>query len=169
MHTAKDIFQTRDIIHYWKKQDVTIGLVPTMGNINEEHIQLIRRALKENDRVVVSVFVNPLQFATREEFRAYQIDLERDLALCEEMGVHLVFCPETGVMYDRQFSSFVTCREWSEGGDGFDYYRGIFTVVVKLFNIIQPDRMYIRDKETKDADAYRRLAMDLNMNVEIVG
>mgnify|MGYP005794422669 CR=1 FL=1 len=170
MRIATHLEQTRDIIRYWKKQDLTIGLVTTMGKIKEGHIDLIKRAIHENDRVVVSAFVNPLQFPSLEECNAYPVDDNETDAVCEELGVDLIFRPVREEMYSGRYCTFVTCEEWSEkltASDQFDYYRGFSTIVVKMFHIIQPDSIYIRNKSTRDAELFKLLAQDLNMDVQI--
>lgn len=170
MKQATHLQQTRDIIRYWKKQDLKIGLVTTMGNIKEGHVELIKRALKENDRVVVSAFANPLQFANPQECEEFQVNDQATDEICEQLGVDLVFRPIPEEMYGGRYCTFVYCEEWSQlpmVTENFDYYKGFCTIVVKMYHIIQPDSIYIRDKGTKDAEVFKILAEDLNMDVEI--
>ncbi len=170
MNISTRIEHIRDIVRYWKKQDQTIALVPTMGKVTEEHVELIQRALKISDRVVVSMFVNPLQFSSKEEMLRHETDFEGGEEICRQLGVHQLFIPEVEEMYGGRFCTYVVCEEWPDGNDdpeNYQYYKGCCTVVMKLFHIIEPDCLYIRSQKAKDAEVFRKLAHDMNMNVEI--
>lgn len=172
MKIATEIEQTRDIISFWKKEGFSVGLVPTMGYLHEGHKSLIERAVKENDKVVVSVFVNPMQFAPNEDFDSYPRDFDKDIALCENAGAKLVFHPEPDEMYNKNFTSYVDTAQVSEGLCGKSrpiHFRGVCTVVCKLFNIVQPDRAYFGEKDAQQLAVIKRMVDDLNMNIKIVG
>lgn len=171
MKIVKNITEVRSIVSQWKKQGLTIGLVPTMGYLHEGHQSLIKRST-ENDRTVVSVFVNPIQFGPNEDFASYPRDLERDIKKCEEVGADLVFAPEASEMYARDFSSFVDMTGPTEELCGLrrpGHFRGVCTVVCKLFNIVDPDKAYFGQKDAQQLAVIRRMARDLSFGVEIVG
>lgn len=149
----------------------TWGFVPTMGYLHEGHLSLVRRARAENDRVAVSIFVNPTQFGPHEDYARYPRDLERDLRLLEPLGVDLVFIPSVEEMYPPGFQTWVIVEEVSrplEGASRPGHFRGVATVVAKLFNILQPDRAYFGQKDAQQTVVIRRMVQDLNIPVEIV-
>ena len=151
--------------------DDLMGLVPTMGAFHEGHLSLIREARQDCDTVVVSVFVNPHQFGPGEDFRTYPRTLESDLAYCEELGVDLVFTPSVKEMYPAEQLTFVEadrlgdhlCGVYREG-----HFKGVATVVLKLLNIVQPDRAYFGEKDAQQLAIVRRMVHDLNLQVQIV-
>lgn len=172
MKIANTIEQTRDIVSFWRKEGFSVGFVPTMGYLHEGHESLIKRAVKENDKVVVSVFVNPMQFGPNEDFESYPRDFEKDVALCEAAGAKLVFHPSPEEMYMDDFSSYVDVNEVSAGLCGKSrpiHFRGVCTVVCKLFNIVMPDRAYFGEKDAQQLAVVRRMVRDLNLPVEVVG
>jgi pantoate--beta-alanine ligase len=149
----------------------TWGFVPTLGYLHEGHLSLIRRARAENDRVAVSIFVNPTQFGPHEDYARYPRDLERDLRLLEPLGVDLVFVPSAEEMYPPGFQTWVIVEEVSrplEGASRPGHFRGVATVVAKLFHILQPDRAYFGQKDAQQTVVIRRMVQDLNIPVEIV-
>ncbi|WP_448594363.1 pantoate--beta-alanine ligase [Thermoflexus hugenholtzii] len=149
----------------------TWGFAPTMGYLHEGHLSLVRRARAENDRVAVSIFVNPTQFGPHEDYARYPRDLERDLRLLEPLGVDLVFVPSVEEMYPPGFQTWVIVEEVSrplEGASRPGHFRGVATVVAKLFNILQPDRAYFGQKDAQQTVVIRRMVQDLNIPVEIV-
>lgn len=149
----------------------TLGLVPTMGYLHEGHLSLVRRAREENDSLAVSIFVNPSQFAPNEDFAAYPRDMERDLDLLRDEGVDLVFAPSAEEMYPPGFDSCVQVESISrrlEGEVRPDHFRGVATVVAKLFNIVRPDRAYFGQKDGQQVAVVRGMVADLNMGLEIV-
>jgi len=149
----------------------TWGFVPTMGYLHEGHLSLVRRARAENDRVAVSIFVNPTQFGPHEDYARYPRDLERDLRLLEPLGVDLVFVPSVEEMYPPGFQTWVIVEEVSrplEGASRPGHFRGVATVVAKLFNILRPDRAYFGQKDAQQTVVIRRMVQDLNIPVEIV-
>ena len=172
MNISGSINEVRQIVKKWRKEGLTVGLVPTMGYLHEGHKSLIDKAVKENDRVVVSVFVNPIQFGPTEDLASYPRDLERDAKLCEEAGANLIFHPEKEEMYFDDFSSFVEVQGVSKGLCGRSrpiHFRGVCTVVTKLFNIVKPDRAYFGQKDAQQLAVVKRMVRDLNMDIEIVG
>ena len=172
MIKAYTIDEVRANVKEWKKQGLSIGLVPTMGYLHEGHASLIERAAKENDKVIVSVFVNPIQFGPTEDLESYPRDFEADCVLCEKMGASLVFHPEDKEMYFDDFSTYVDMHTLSEvlcGKTRPIHFRGVCTVVSKLFNIVTPDKAYFGQKDAQQLAIVRRMVRDLNMPLEIVG
>lgn len=172
MKVVKTISEVRNIVKDWKKAGLSVGLVPTMGYLHEGHKSLIERACQENDKVVVSIFVNPTQFGPNEDFAAYPRDLERDAALCESVGAALVFHPEPEEMYGEDFHTYVNMEVLSEtlcGKTRPIHFRGVCTVVSKLFHIVTPDRAYFGQKDAQQLAIIKRMVKDLNFDIEIVG
>lgn len=168
-YTVKDV---RAQINEWKKQGLTIGYVPTMGYLHEGHKSLIDAARANNDRVVVSIFVNPMQFAPTEDLESYPRDLEKDSKLCEDAGVDLIFHPQPSEMYNDGFCSYVDMNGLTTelcGKTRPTHFRGVQTVVLKFFNIIKPDRAYFGQKDAQQLAVIKRMVSDLNVDVEIVG
>lgn len=162
----------REVIKSWKKQGLSVGLVPTMGYLHEGHKSLIARAAAENDRVVVSDFVNPTQFGPNEDFADYPRDIQRDSQLCEEAGAHLIFHPQPEEMYQPDSCTFVQVEGLSEklcGKTRPIHFRGVCTVVSKLFHIVTPDRAYFGQKDAQQLIVIRRMVRDLNFDVEVIG
>lgn len=165
------IEEVRRQIKEWREEGCTVGLVPTMGYLHEGHLSLIDRA-GENDKVVVSIFVNPMQFGPTEDLDSYPRDLDRDAKLCEEHGVDLIFHPQPEEMYDKHFCSFVDMSVLTEELCGLSrpvHFRGVCTVVTKLFHIVTPDKAYFGQKDAQQLAVIKRMVKDLNMPLEIVG
>jgi len=151
--------------------DGTVGFVPTMGYLHEGHLSLIRRARQECDHVVVSIFVNPTQFGPNEDLSRYPRDLERDLSLIEPLGVDLVWTPTAEVMYPKGYQTWVEVEAMTrplEGAMRPGHFRGVTTVVAKLFNAVQPHKAYFGQKDAQQAAVIRRMTVDLNFPIEIV-
>jgi pantoate--beta-alanine ligase len=147
-----------------------VGLVPTMGAFHEGHLALIRTARAECETVVVSVFVNPAQFAAGEDFERYPRDEERDAALAEEAGADLVFAPAADELYPAGYQTWVEVEELGavlEGAHRPGHFRGVATVCLKLFNIVRPERAYFGQKDAQQVAVVRRLARDLDLAVAI--
>lgn len=171
MKTVTTIKEVREIVKEWKKQDLSIGYVPTMGYLHEGHASLIKHARKENDKVVVSIFVNPMQFGPTEDLDSYPRDLEKDSALCATEGVDLIFHPEPEEMYDESFCSFTDINGLSDALCGLSrpiHFRGVCTVLNKFFNIITPDKAYFGQKDAQQAAIVKQFVKDLNIPVEII-
>lgn len=172
MIVVKSVDEVKKQVREWKKQGLRIGLVPTMGYLHEGHQSLIQRAVKENDKVVVSVFVNPIQFGPKEDLASYPRDLDADVKMCDETGAALVFAPEPENMYEDGFSTFVDMDSVTKelcGKSRPTHFRGVCTVVNKLFNISMADRAYFGQKDAQQLAVIRHMVRDLNMNVEIIG
>ena len=162
----------RKQVKEWRKEGLTVGLVPTMGYLHEGHKSLIDKAVAENDRVVVSVFVNPIQFGPSEDLASYPRDLERDAELCEKAGANVIFHPEDSEMYFDDFCTYVYMDDLTKGLCGKTrptHFRGVCTVVSKLFHIVAPDRAYFGQKDAQQLAVIRRMVRDLNFDLEIVG
>lgn len=169
VHTINEV---REQVKEWRKQGFSIGFVPTMGYLHEGHQSLIKKAVEENDKVVVSVFVNPMQFAPTEDLDSYPRDLEADAKLCDETGAHLIFNPEPEEMYSQGFCSFVDMNGPTDelcGKSRPIHFRGVCTVVNKLFNIVMPDRAYFGQKDAQQLAVIKRMVADLNIPIEIIG
>ena len=172
MKIVNTVAEVREQVKEWRKQGLTVGLVPTMGYLHEGHKSLIDRAVADNDRVVVSVFVNPMQFGPSEDLESYPRDMDRDAALCEDAGASLIFHPEPSEMYHDDFSSFVDMSTLTGGLCGKTrpiHFRGVCTVVSKLFNIVTPDRAYFGQKDAQQLAVIKHMVTDLNFDIEIIG
>lgn len=171
MKVVKTIKEVREIVSSWRRDGLTVGLVPTMGYLHEGHQSLISKSVSENDRTVVSVFVNPIQFDPNEDLEAYPRDLKRDMEAVEAVGGDLIFNPEPAEMYPSHFTSFIDTTETTEllcGAVRPVHFRGVCTVVGKLFNIVTPDRAYFGQKDAQQLATIRRFVRDLNFGLEIV-
>ena len=172
MKIVGTVKEVREQVKEWKKQGLSVGFVPTMGYLHEGHKSLMDAARKGNDKVVVSIFVNPMQFGPTEDLATYPRDLDHDAALCESEGVDLIFHPEAEEMYEKDFCSFVDMTGLTEGLCGKTrpiHFRGVCTVVNKLFNIVTPDHAYFGQKDGQQLAVIKRMVRDLNMDIEIVG
>ena len=171
MKVVKTIKEVREIVSSWRRDGLTVGLVPTMGYLHEGHQSLISKSVSENDRTVVSVFVNPIQFGPNEDLEAYPRDLKRDMEAVEAVGGDLIFNPEPAEMYPSHFTSFIDTTETTEllcGAVRPVHFRGVCTVVGKLFNIVTPDRAYFGQKDAQQLATICRFVRDLNFGLEIV-
>lgn len=171
MKVVKTIAEVRTIVDAWRKEGMSIGFVPTMGYLHEGHQSLIAKSAEQNDRTVVSVFVNPMQFGPNEDLEAYPRDMERDMLAVEQAGGDIIFNPEPCEMYPDHFTSFIDTTETTEllcGASRPIHFRGVCTVVGKLFNIVMPDRAYFGQKDAQQLATIRRFVRDLNFNIEIV-
>ena len=172
MQIATTINEVRTQVKAWKKEGCSVGFVPTMGYLHEGHGSLISRARKENDKVIVSIFVNPMQFGPGEDLESYPRDLDKDSVYCESLGADLIFHPEPEEMYTDGFCSYVDMSVLTEELCGLSrpvHFRGVCTVVNKLFNIVQPDRAYFGQKDAQQLAIIKRMVQDLNMDLEIIG
>lgn len=167
-----EILRTVSDAHRWRRgQTGSVGLVPTMGFLHEGHLALVRRALAENDAVAVSIFVNPTQFGPNEDFERYPRDEERDRALLRDAGVHALYMPSVEAMYPEGFQTYVTVEQLTarlEGAARPGHFRGVATIVAKLFHALSPDRAYFGRKDAQQLRVIRRMVADLDMPVEVV-
>lgn len=151
--------------------DGTVGFVPTMGYLHDGHLSLVKQARAENASVIASIFVNPTQFGPQEDFKSYPRDTERDLAMLEKENTDIVFMPSAEEIYPTRFDSWVEVGGIShrlEGASRPTHFRGVTTVVAKLFNIVRPDRAYFGQKDAQQLAVIRKMVKDLDMNLEIV-
>ena len=172
MKVVHKISEVREIVNTWKREGLSVGLVPTMGYLHEGHQSLIKKAVEENDRVVVSVFVNPMQFGENEDLDSYPRDLEKDTNLCEETGANLIFNPTPEEMYPEGFCSYVDMNSLTKelcGKSRPIHFRGVMTVVRKLFNIVTPNKAYFGMKDAQQLLIIKRMVKDLSFGIEIVG
>ncbi len=154
-----------------KKSGRSIGFVPTMGYLHEGHISLIKASRNDNDITVMSIFVNPAQFGENEDFASYPRDLERDLAMAGQAGVEAVFVPRATMMYPDGFNTYIDVRGVTEvlcGKSRPGHFTGVATIVLKLFNIIQPDKAYFGQKDAQQTVVIKQMTRDLDMDVKII-
>ena len=172
MEILNSVLEVRNQVKEWKKQGLKVGLVPTMGYLHEGHESLINKAVAENDKVVVSIFVNPTQFGPTEDLKDYPRDLKRDTALCEKAGAALIFHPEVEEMYGAGACTKVHVDGLTKGLCGKSrpiHFDGVCTVVSKLFNIIPADRAYFGEKDAQQLAVIKRMVKDLNFDIEVIG
>ncbi|MGM9566015.1 pantoate--beta-alanine ligase [Evtepia sp.] len=173
MMIAKTIEEVRAQVRAWKQEGLTVGLVPTMGYLHEGHASLVDKAVSQCDRVVASDFVNPTQFGPNEDLEAYPRDFDRDCALLEEHGCHMVFYPEVSEMYAPDAATYVEILSDMPkqlcGQTRPIHFRGVCTVVSKLFNIVTPDKAFFGQKDAQQLAIIRRMVRDLSYGIEIVG
>ena len=172
MKIVKTVAEVRAQVAEWRKNGMSVGLVPTMGYLHEGHASLIKASVRDNDKTVVSVFVNPMQFGPAEDLESYPRDINRDSLLAGECGADLIFNPEPEEMYHEGFSSFVDMSVLTQELCGLSrpvHFRGVCTVVTKLFNIVKPDRAYFGKKDAQQLAVVRHMVDDLNMDLTIVG
>lgn len=170
MKVIKKIDELRDVLKDFKSEGKSIGLVPTMGFLHKGHASLIKKAVEENDIVVVSDFVNPIQFGPNEDLEAYPRDINADSKLCEDLGADFIFNPEVSEMYHDK-KAFVDIEGLSDnlcGARREGHFRGVCTVCTKLFNIVGPNRAYFGQKDAQQLSIIKKLVFDLNIPVEIV-
>jgi pantoate--beta-alanine ligase len=171
MMILNTIQETRSYCHGARRDGKRLGLVPTMGALHDGHVSLVRAARRQCDVVAVSIFVNPLQFGPQEDFSRYPRDLERDRRLLENEGVDLLFAPTGDEMYPQGAATYVTVEGLSErlcGRSRPGHFRGVTTVVSKLFHIVEPDLAFFGQKDAAQAAIIRCMVRDLNFPVEIV-
>lgn len=172
MEVVTTIEQVRKQVKSWRQSGYSIGLVPTMGFLHEGHQSLMAAAKKDNQKVIVTIFVNPIQFGPSEDLASYPRDLERDKIACEKMGVDLIFCPSASEMYTAHFNSYVDVNGLTDalcGKKRPGHFKGVCTVVSKLFNITQPNRAYFGQKDAQQLAVIKRMVKDLNFDIDIIG
>lgn len=169
MQVITDIKEMIKQIDEYKKQNLSIGFVPTMGYLHEGHLSLVRAA-RENDRVILSIFVNPMQFGPKEDLASYPRDLKRDSKLCEENGVDIIFAPSAEQMYPQGFSTYVDMSSLTDklcGASREGHFRGVCTILMKLFNIVRPNRAYFGQKDAQQCAVVKHMIEDLNLNLDL--
>ena len=168
---VRTVDEVRERLNLVRREQRKIGLVPTMGALHAGHASLIEKSQSEGSFTAVSIFVNPLQFAPNEDYQRYPRPLEKDLEICKRVGAALVFAPEAGELYIGEQRTFVEVTHLGDhlcGAFRPGHFRGVATVVAKLFNIIQPDRAYFGEKDYQQLCIIRRMVQDLNFGTEIV-
>ena len=187
MKVIKKIKQMQKIADFLRKQNKIIGFVPTMGALHKGHLELIKKAKKENDVVVVSIFVNPIQFGPKEDYKKYPRPIKQDLKICRENNVDYVFYPEVDEMYpvsnklvqslkskddnEKRILTFVEVEKLQDilcGKFRPGHFRGVCTVVTKLFNIVKPHRAYFGEKDYQQLKIIQQMVKDLNFDIEII-
>jgi pantoate--beta-alanine ligase len=172
MKIVRTIPEMKAAVAEAKASGAKIGLVPTMGFLHEGHLSLVRECRKRTDLTAVSIFVNPIQFGPKEDFRTYPRDFERDAALLEREGVDIVFCPEAEEMFPSGYKTYVEVQDLQDrlcGRSRPGHFRGVCTVVLKLFNIIRPDVAFFGWKDAQQVFVLRKMAEDLDLDVRIEG
>jgi len=172
MELITTIEEVRIKVKQWKKEGLSVGLVPTMGYLHEGHQSLIERAASENDRVVVSDFVNPTQFGPNEDLDSYPRDIKKDGVLCQKAGAAILFHPSAEEMYASDCCTFVDMNQLTQvlcGKTRPIHFSGVCTIVTKLFHIVTPDRAYFGQKDAQQLAVIKRMVRDLNFDIEIVG
>lgn len=172
MEIITTVAEMKARVAQWKAQGLTIGLTPTMGALHEGHMSLMERARKECDRVVTSIFVNPIQFGPNEDYDSYPRDLERDAAIAESKGVDVVFHPSVEEMYPKNYNTYVVMETLTDslcGAKRPGHFRGVCTVVNKLINIVDPDMAFFGQKDAQQLAIIKRMVADLNMRVKVYG
>jgi len=170
MKVCHQIVEIKEIISRDKRQGFSIGFVPTMGYLHEGHLSLVRESLQTTAKTVVSIFVNPTQFGPQEDYQDYPRDLSRDTARLEEMGVDYVFAPSPDEMYPPGFKTYVEVTQLQDklcGRSRPGHFRGVCTIVLKLFNIIQPDWAFFGQKDAQQAIIIQKMIKDLNLETKI--
>ncbi|MDK2829099.1 MAG: pantoate--beta-alanine ligase [Clostridium butyricum] len=168
---VKKIDEVRILVKEWRKQGFTVGYVPTMGALHEGHESLIKKAVRENDKVIVSVFVNPTQFGPNEDYDSYPRNIEKDMELCENAGACAVFNPEPSEMYFENKSTVISVSGLTSvlcGAKRPGHFDGVCLVVTKFFNIVKPNRAYFGEKDAQQVAVLKRMVRDLSIDVEIV-
>lgn len=171
MKIINNIKEIRKQVKDWKNDGLSVALVPTMGYLHEGHESLIKKASEDNDRVIVSIFVNPMQFGINEDLSTYPRNIDRDSDICEKNGASLIFNPSVEEMYTDEFSTFVDLNNLTFGLCGKSrptHFRGVCTVVSKLFNIVNPDKAYFGQKDAQQLSIIKQMVIDLNFDIEIV-
>lgn len=172
MEVVKEIFHMKEISKNWKKEGLKIAFVPTMGFLHFAHLSLVKKAKQLSDKTVVSIFVNPLQFGPKEDYEEYPRDIERDLKLLRDEEVDVVFVPQVEEMYPSDFQTYVEVTKLTKGLCGAfrpGHFKGVTTVVLKLFNIVNPDIAIFGEKDFQQLQVIKQMVKDLNLDIEIIG
>ncbi len=171
MRVIENIKDLKAIVRSQKQSGKTIGFVPTMGYLHEGHISLAKKSVSENDFTIMSIFVNPTQFGPKEDFSEYPRNMEKDTVMAENAGVDVVFSPTEKEMYPYGYNTYVNVEQITDtlcGESRPGHFKGVATVVTKLFNIVEPDKAYFGQKDAQQAVVIKRMVRDLNMSVEII-
>ena len=170
MKLIRKLSKVTALLRGYRKKRKSIGLVPTMGDFHEGHLSLIRRAKKENDIVVASIFVNPAQFGPNEDYKKYPRDIKGDAQKVMKAGCDILFCPDAGSIYPKGFNTYVEVYEASDimcGKSRPGHFRGVATICIKLFSIITPDTAYFGQKDYQQAFIVKKMVRDLNIDINV--
>ena len=170
MNTVRKIKEMKSVVRDVRSLGKNVGFVPTMGYLHEGHLSLVQASLQSADCTVVSIFVNPAQFGPKEDFKEYPRDLARDSQLLEKLGVDLLFCPDYTEMYPPDYKTYIEVESLQDklcGPSRPGHFRGVCTVVLKLFNIVQPDVAFFGQKDAQQAIILKRMVSDLNLDVRV--
>ncbi|MCX5677874.1 MAG: pantoate--beta-alanine ligase [Candidatus Omnitrophica bacterium] len=170
MKLVDGISRMTTLVKMLKKEGKTIGFVPTMGYLHEGHVSLVKAARKHTDVVIMSIFVNPLQFGPKEDYEKYPRDIKRDEAMAGDAGVDVIFYPSVKDMYPEGYATYVNVESLTDslcGASRPGHFKGVTTVVAKLFNIVKPDVAYFGQKDAQQAAVIKKMVRDLNMDIEI--
>jgi pantoate--beta-alanine ligase len=170
MLIIRRIKKLRQVLDQYRRKGESIGFVPTMGALHAGHLSLIKEALKDNAKTVVSIFVNPAQFGPRDDFREYPRTFNADVRLCKKAGVDIIFYPSIKEIYPPHFKTYVSVESLSQllcGRSRPGHFRGVATIVAKLFNLVQPDTAYFGEKDAQQAIIIKKMAGDLNFALKI--
>ena len=170
MKLIRKLSKVTALLRGYRKKRKSIGLVPTMGDFHEGHLSLIRKAKKENDIVVASIFVNPAQFGPNEDYKKYPRDIKGDAQKAMKVGCDILFCPDAGSMYPKGFSTYVEVCDASDimcGKSRPGHFRGVATICTKLFSIITPDTAYSGQKDYQQAFIIKKMVRDLNIDINV--
>lgn len=171
MKILKTVTQAQNLTSLIRKKGKVIGFVPTMGYLHDGHISLVKAARKKTDVVIVSIFVNPLQFGPGEDLKKYPRNMKRDEKLCKDAGVDYIFYPDAKQMYPEGYSTYVNVEKVSDGLEGSirpGHFKGVATIVLKLFNIIQPHFSFFGQKDAQQLSVLKKMTEDLNVNTKII-
>lgn len=163
--------KTREIIKEWKSKGYSIGFIPTMGYLHRGHLSLMEKARRENEKIVVSIFVNPIQFGPNEDYDKYPRDMAGDIEMCKSVNVDLIFAPSVSDMYKTSNQVYVDVEKLGDvlcGAKREGHFRGVSTVVAKLFNIISPDKAYFGEKDYQQLVIIKKMVDDLDFDLEII-
>ncbi|MEO0276321.1 MAG: pantoate--beta-alanine ligase [candidate division WOR-3 bacterium] len=172
MKIIKNPYEMQKISEEKRKEGKIIGFVPTMGALHEGHLELIREARKKSDFLVVSIFVNPIQFGPKEDYKEYPRDEKGDIEKCEKEGVDIIFMPDVEDMYEKNFSTYVEVKNLTKtlcGKYRPGHFKGVTTVVTKLFNIVKPHLAFFGWKDAQQLIVIKKMVKDLNFDIEIIG
>lgn len=170
MEILRTIHEMKEAVRNMKSQGKSVSFVPTMGYLHEGHLSLVRESLKRSDATVVSIFVNPTQFGPEEDFKDYPRDFKKDAEILERMGVDFLFAPEAGEVYPKGYKTYVEVHDLQNrlcGRSRSGHFRGVCTVVLKLFNIVNPDLSLFGQKDAQQAIILKRMVKDLDLDVKI--
>jgi pantoate--beta-alanine ligase len=170
MRVIERISDLKAVIRSQRSSGKTIGFVPTMGYLHEGHMSLVKASREDNDFTIMSIFVNPAQFGPNEDFEKYPRDMERDTRMAEEAGVDIIFAPSKDEMYPDGYKTYIEVEDITEvlcGKTRPGHFKGVTTVVAKLFNIVEPDKAYFGQKDAQQVIVIKKMVRDLNMNLEV--